>query len=607
MSITEFYESLEGFKKTEEPLWYPGITITDLLEEANAANEFVYEDGRDYYEDIDYLIGLLNTAELIQTSGVTENEAFSTEKTLLQGRYETTIYKDLVDNFFSVVDRKLDSIKELDDPQVNKFLYLQTLFTLAHLFILPISNVVTKYPGISESSKILIHNNIGAEPGDVVLCDLARLDYLVYALAYGDTNVTYRLIRPSQVDIARYAIFSEFILRGIDGVVENLEVPHWGSPFDDNPLREMSWFLDDLRDRPFRQLRNCFNTTESLTALQENDEYWCLSQSRGAEQSRSVVYLEDYEDLSDRLTGRDKGMELFDDTWLKEVLELHEDTGVFLMIWDGGFQQDIKMTVVNESDDSSSSSKESILNESASCSVSRTTIFINGRNFTPSYYLSGYIEHKEVYLSDVVTEIRRGTTMSKKDFESLIIGSTSRSEVITSPTNKGTVLTTHYALRENDRYLFIDNSNIESQDKVIPTALSELPEKQQRFTVLPEDGEVLLVPRSGEFVARYFPYVPTLISNNIFIVKVNKELIDFDYLYYYLNSALTRKDMRLLDKPLSKHSLQSIGIPVVSKERQESTCVYAKAIDEKIREMKNEIGFLNRIERFNPSEGLEPK
>ena len=180
-------------------------------------------------------------------------------------------------------------------------------------------------------------------------------------------------------------------------------------------------------------------------------------------------------------------------------------------------------------------------------------------------------------LGTLTKKIQRGTSLNGKSLE--IIGT------VDDPRPGACIdLDTMMLFSESDLY-YVDNASI-SQNIVRPRVMADMPACQERYTLLPEDGTVVLVARNGKGSVCYTAKRPTLVSNNLFIVWPDLEKAAPEYLSCALRSTYVRGEMNALSMPMGKAELGRLLIPVGPEELMD-------AVVKRERQIKREIDDLN--------------
>ena len=151
--------------------------------------------------------------------------------------------------------------------------------------------------------------------------------------------------------------------------------------------------------------------------------------------------------------------------------------------------------------------------------------------------------------------------------------------------------------REGDLY-YVDGQSFED-GKVWPSLLEAIPKGQERYIVDRHDGEVLLVSRNSKEHAIYRPQHPTLIGNSVFVIRLGSG-ISGDYLACWMRGLYARAWLHNGGKMLSKATLASLPVPILSDEVMEQTVRHERSIDEKIIALQQELASLREANRYAP-------
>lgn len=223
--------------------------------------------------------------------------------------------------------------------------------------------------------------------------------------------------------------------------------------------------------------------------------------------------------------------------------------------------------------------------------VTLEEIDLNGGCIVPSLFRDRCVRAKSVSLGALSKTIRRGATCrvsyagrdrqrTKGDFlmmrarDGLLIG--------------------------EDDALYVDGSCITKDGEAMAMPLDCIPAGQEKHTVFPEDGEVVLIPRGGSRVASYKAAVPTLVANNVFIVVPKEGLASARYIACALRGRRVLHQLADQTKPLSKTSLSSILLPVPSKGFQ------GEVVRKREEAMRAKRDLLNTIDAIDEMSPLDP-
>lgn len=305
---------------------------------------------------------------------------------------------------------------------------------------------------------------------------------------------------------------------------------------------------------------------------------------------------------------------------LSAVLELPEAVGAWLFDWRPVSSETTKMldcTSLSVLELLTYSSQDEVLSAGKIVEVTNYEVALN-RNFCPAYYSSGdYLHARNVHLGSLAERIQRGTTLSGKDLD--VLGTIykkdpskdrSSSRLVTlagfgGPAPLG-LKSSSYIIYGDDLW-YIDNACIQQDGTVVPKVISEIPDGQRRYTLYPEDGICVLIPRNGKAVVPFIAKVPTLISNNLFFVRLGAEKEEAEYIDCLIRSSLFKSQVCAASKPLSKEDVSAFVLPILSKEDQVDVIERDREIRNKIVDLQNEIAMLEMRDSFDPIEacGIE--
>lgn len=307
---------------------------------------------------------------------------------------------------------------------------------------------------------------------------------------------------------------------------------------------------------------------------------------------------------------------------LSSVLELPDMMGAWLFDWGPAGSEDTLMidcTALDVTKLFACSSQDELHDAGVSVKVTNYEVALN-RNYCPAYYLSGdYLHASNMSLGSLTKKIQRGTTLSGKDLD--VLGTIykkdkskekSSSEFVSLSGFGGPVplgLKSSTYIIYGDDLWYIDNACIQQDGTVIPKVISEIPNGQQRYTLYPEDGTCILIPRSGKAVVPFVAKVPTLISNNIFFIRLEVDKAESEYIDCLVRSSIFRSQVNAAPKPLSKEDVSSFVLPILSKKDQADVTAREKKISGKIVKLQKEIAMLEMLDPFDPLEatGIEAK
>ena len=320
-------------------------------------------------------------------------------------------------------------------------------------------------------------------------------------------------------------------------------------------LVDMIQAADDLRalagDGPVNQARVVIRSAtdayfDPVGELQVTDALWATARDLG-KRGIDVVAWQSEEasgrgyDLS-HLRGDHEHLSGFDDEGLREVIQLPEDEKTQLFIWDSTYAGPVEM-------------KDLRGGAGSTVAVFPAELWFR-LDYTPSHYSYETPAIRMASIRSLTRKIQRGTSVNGKSLR--IMGA------VYDPRPGATFDITSFSyFSESDLY-YVDNASI-FNDGVSPRVIAEIPAGQERYTLMPEDGTVVLVARNGKGTSCYTPKRPTLISNNLFIVWPDQEKAAPEYLSCALRSTFAWSQMRSMRMPMGKADLERILIPVGSK------------------------------------------
>lgn len=305
---------------------------------------------------------------------------------------------------------------------------------------------------------------------------------------------------------------------------------------------------------------------------------------------------------------------------LSAVLELPEAVGAWLFDWRPVGSETTKMadcTSLSVFELLTYSLQDELLNAGTIVEVTNYEVALN-RNYCPAYYSSGdYLHASNVHLGSLAEKIQRGTTLSGKDLD--VLGTIYKKDSTKDRSSSKPVMlaglggaaplgfkSSSYIIYEDDLW-YIDNACIQQDGTVVPKVISEIPDGQKRYTLYPEDGICILIPRNGKAVVPFIAKVPTLISNNLFFVRLGTEKEEAEYIDCLIRSSLFKSQVYAASKPLSKEDVSAFVLPILSKENQVDVIERDREIRDKIIGLQNEIAMLEMRDSFDPIEacGIE--
>ena len=279
---------------------------------------------------------------------------------------------------------------------------------------------------------------------------------------------------------------------------------------------------------------------------------------------------------------------------LREVIELPKDYQCQLFIWDSshdGYSDQVRMSAIDDNG-----------------RAEDVTVFAAELDeklvYSPSYYINRKGDVYGVALKDLVKRIGRGTTLKGKDLE--IIGDVRDERGVQEGPGSWVFLQGgapwgYYTAYES---YYIDNASIvpdEPGSVVMARIIEKIPEGQDRYTLRPEDGTVILMPRNGKGVACYTATGPTLISNNLFIIWPNTDKVDPEYLAIAMRSRIVSSQIDPKKGVLGKSDIASMVIPMASRDEMAAVVDCDRKIHDEIEAISSQ---LNQLRNENPLESI---
>lgn len=281
--------------------------------------------------------------------------------------------------------------------------------------------------------------------------------------------------------------------------------------------------------------------------LQADDTLWAAERGIGRRGTDVIAWQSDEVngmgyDIG-HLRGDYEHLSGFDDRNLREIIQLPEGEQTQLFVWDGRYTGPVEMTDMRDG------------SKKTTC-VSTAELRYR-LDYTPIHYSEENPPVRMKTVRSLVRNIQRGTKLNGKSLR--VIGTTGESRP--GAEFDFSTMTWH---KEGDCY-YVDNASL-TDGRVKARVIAEIPAKQETYTLMPEDGTVVLVARSSGVSACYTPKCPTLVSNNLFIVWPDPEKATPEYLACALQGTVALGQMGSMRKPLGRGDLDSIIIPVGPKE-----------------------------------------
>lgn len=264
---------------------------------------------------------------------------------------------------------------------------------------------------------------------------------------------------------------------------------------------------------------------------------------------------------------------------LREVVQLPECEREQLFIWDTAYDGPVEMTDMRDE-----------ANGYVAVFIPELRFRLD---FTPSHYSYGDSgDIKMEALGTLTRKIQRGTKVSGNALN--VIGTPRAFERIGGSPS----LFDSLSKDGREAVYYVDNASI-SDNSVRPSFIAEKPKGQENYTLLPEDGTVVLVARNGKGIACYTPKRPTLVSNNLFIVWPNPDKAAPEYLACSMRSIVARSQMRSMSMPMGRGELARILIPVGPKELMDRVVKREQEIRLEIEELSYELDLLRAEDPLN--------
>lgn len=207
----------------------------------------------------------------------------------------------------------------------------------------------------------------------------------------------------------------------------------------------------------------------------------------------------------------------------------------------------------------------------------------------PSFYLENQGSVRYVTLKEMVKKIARGTSLKGKDLS--FCGDAMDEGIF------GNVYRFEYTGRGDERgcyrpyrFYYVDNASIKPESDgcgciVVAKRIETIPPKQERYTLLPEDDLILLVPRNGKNVVTYYAYGPTLVSNNLLVIWPDLEKVDPEYLAIAMNSWLVTSQLDRTKSALGKSDLEKLLIPMADSDTMSAAVARKQEIRNEVRDL----------------------
>lgn len=471
--------------------------------------------------------------------------------------------------------------------------------------------------GVCVGRRPLLHERIDAALGrseDLVLCDMDHIDYVCHALSQSDRAERFVLVLPIHNRVERYdfktgetAETDEIFLRGYTrcsleswnayeaSVIEFAELLEHclvgttdrflGLLSDESQLQTLAEGFAISQIRATDGAISSHAPLDPISDIQTNDKVWTAVKLLDDNRVNMILWKSSEAngigyDIGYMRDDNDPYGVLLNVNHLKEIVKLPSEYESQLFVWDNAYDGQVNVSVVDENG-------------------VRGTLKVfaaelqRDYNYSPERYLGRSVQVSAVELGSLCKKIQRGTSLKGKDLK--IIGDVRDERWIMERPGSFVLLTGGagprgiYSMGES---YYVDNASIVSNNPgniVVARILEEIPPGQERYTLLPEDGTVILVPRNGKGEACYFAKGPTLVSNNLFIVWPDSEKVDPEYLVIAMRSSMVSQQMKTKKMPLGKAELSKLLIPMALGVEMQSVVDRSKKIHAEIDELNSRL------------------
>lgn len=332
---------------------------------------------------------------------------------------------------------------------------------------------------------------------------------------------------------------------------------------------------------------------DPLSAIKQNDLLLEHIESHASRCVSAIVW--ECEEAGDKDLGLVCTPAAKDDVHMCKVVELPKDYKCQLFIWDSwhnSYIDQVAMVAIDE------------WGNERSVEVLGAELALNS-NYSPTFYLNSQGGEYYKALKEIVRKIRRGTSLKGKDLS--ICGDAMDDDPFENGFPLGIIgRGDERGCYRSYKSYYVDNASIKSESDgigrfVVAKRIEEIPSRQERYTLLPEDGLVLLLPRNGKNAVCYYAAGPTLVSNNLFIIWPDLGKVDPKYLAIALNSLLVTSQFDSNKSVLGKSDLEKLLIPMASKDVMSAVVARKQEIHEKIDELRHS---LDRLRREDPLEQI---
>lgn len=497
-----------------------------------------------------------------------------------------------------LVQMIVDSAKAACEPEKDLERYVETLITTA-LDALEINSEDLK---LDEGIVVAVDAALNISKDAFVILDVDSLYYLAHGISSSPKEASFCLTPTlgslrSDEDIEKANDLLHILSSGFDGITEKflgaVQTLEDIKPY----IHERSVF--QLRSQ---QMRGSLCRTFEWYSLV--DELWSLGKKIMLWRGEGV---NEYGALGENLASYDNPLATPYD--LAAIMELPSSMDCWLFLFESNGNKTVQMLDLSHEDESSllsSISWDGIEALAKVKDVSLLEVAIN-QNFCPHYYCDNEAICVEARPLGSVAKIQRGSSLGAKNLD--ILGTVHDRKATTEHIICLTAETEYgargsVAILEGDRH-YIDNASIDEDGTIgDPKVIASIPEKEERYTLFPEDGCVVLIPRNGKAVALFRAKVPTLISSNVLIVRPDAALIDPDYFACIMKSDHVEREIRLMNRPLTKEDLSKIELPFVDEVTREAVIARNKRIEEEMEAAYSQIRWLRDKDSFDPIDAL---
>ena len=453
----------------------------------------------------------------------------------------------------------------------------------------------------------------------LVLCDTDCMDYICHALSLPERAERFALVLPIHDRVRHYDFktretveVDEIALRGhahcaledwngfessisefanlVKHCLEGTSDRFLGLLADESKLPEMAAGFSVSQVRVTDGRRSTHAPFDPITELQESDKVWTAVESLDDNRVNIVIWESDEVngigyDIGYMKESLDPYNLPLHADHLKEVIKLPAEYECQLFVWESTYDGQVRLSVVKE-------------DGTEDTSMVFAAELERNYNYSPEHYLKHPVPVSAVELGSLCKKIQRGTSLKGKDLK--ITGDVRDKRWIVEGPGKymfpegGTGPWGIYSAYE---LYYVDNASIVSNEpgsSVIARILEEIPPGQERYTLTPDDGTVILMPRNGKGEACYFAESPTLVSNNLFIIWPDPERIDPEYLVIAMRSKMVAQQMRTKRMPLGKAELSKLLIPMASEDEMQSVVDRNKEIHAEISAINSKLEDLRK-------------